>query len=313
MRLSPLQRGSLVFIYYYCLLSKCLSDRLDCREGFFGEVCEHTCSEQCKTIGCDINNGSCECEVGYAGNPCTKCPENCDATGCNDDFHCYTCKPGFYGDFCNKTCSKHCVDNKCNRDGRCNCTVGYGGHPCEACPKNCSDAGCNEHLICHECDPGFYGDYCNLTCSINCINGTCNRNGSCTCKKGFTGLGCCPVNCKGDCNDTNFVCLSCMDGYHGDFCNKTCPDNCTSGCSRDGKKCKSCELRHWGPLCEKDCPEQCSSQCDQNKGTCPCNPGFVGRQCQRKNCFSSIACSKYMTKVNSSIKYYSLLLQYLCK
>ena len=189
-------------------------------------MCEEQCSVYCKSTGCDINNGSCECNVGYAGNPCTECPKNCDRTGCNDDFRCYACNPGFFDNFCNETCSQHCLNNTCNRDGRChecdpgfygdycnltcstncingtcnrdgtcNCTVGYGGHPCEPCPKNCSDTGCNEQLICHECDPGFYGDYCNLTCSINCINGTCNRDGSCSCKEGFDGLGCCPKNC----------------------------------------------------------------------------------------------------------------------
>ena len=207
---------------------------------------------------CDINNGSCECKVGYAGNPCIKCPENCDPTGCDDNFHCYACNSGFYGDFCNETCPGHCLNNTCNRDGRC-----------------------------HECDPGFYGDYCNLICSTNCINGTCNRDGACTCKIIFDGFGCCPENCKEGCNDTNFVCSSCKEVYHGDFCNQTCPDNCTNGCTRDGKKCTSCALRHSGALCEKDCPEQCSRQCEQDNGTCPCNPGFVGRQCQRKSCFLS--------------------------
>ena len=279
-------------------------------------MCEQNCSENCNTARCAINDGSCKCKVGYAGNPCTECPPNCDHTGCNDDFHCYTCDTGSYGDFCNKTCSDHCLKKTCNRDGRCKCNVGYGGYPCEPCPKNCSDVGCNEQLICHECDPGFYGDYCNLTCPTNCINitcnrdgrcyecdsdlygdfcnltcftncinGTCNRNGSCTCKKGFAGFGCCPENCEGGCNDTTFVCSSCKGKYHGDFCNETCSDNCTNGCTRDGKKCTSCALWHWGPLCEKDCPGQCSSQCEQDNGTCPCKPGFVGRQCQRKNCF----------------------------
>ena len=287
-------------------------DRIKCHEGFFGEVCAQNCSEHCTTRQCDMNNGSCECEVGYAGNPCTECPENCDSSGCNDAFHCYTCKPGswcdfcnetcsqhctsaecdkqdgsceckvgyagnpctecppncdptgceddfycktcisgFYGDFCNQNCSEHCVGNMCDRDGKCNCSVGYGGHPCEACPKNCSDTGCNEHFICHECDPGFYGDYCDSTCSVNCINGTCNRDGSCTCKEGFDGFGCCPEKCKGGCNDTTFVCPSCEEGYYGDKCTERCPDNCKNNCSQVGGMCYECIKGYWGDICDK--------------------------------------------------------------
>ena len=188
-----------------------------------------------------MNDGSCQCKVGYAGNPCTECPINCDnTTGCNDAFNCYACKSGFFGDFCNQTCS-HCKDNTCNQaNGTCTCKVGFAGHPCTRCPINCDNStGCDDMFHCHTCNPGFYdyfcnetcselclsntcsrdgrclecdpgshGDFCNLTCSINCINGTCNRDGSCTCKKGFDGLGCCPENCKGGCNDRTFVCAS---------------------------------------------------------------------------------------------------------
>ena len=289
----------------------CIADRIKCHAGFFGEVCEQNCSEYCKTQGCDINNGFCECKVGYAGNPCTKCPPNCDLfgcndnfhcytckpgfygnfcnqtclhcqdytcnrdngtckcdvgyaghpctecpincdkTGCNDNFHCYTCNPGFYGDFCNQTCSEHCVHNKCDRDGRCSCNVGYAGHPCKACPKNCDITGCNEQLICDKCDPGFYGDYCNLTCSTNCINDTCNRDGSCICKEGFDGFSCCPENCKGDCNETTFVCSSCQEGFHGDFCVKRCPYNCKEGCTQGKGICNKCIKGYWGDICDK--------------------------------------------------------------
>ena len=227
-----------------------ISDRIECSEGFFGDVCEHHCSANCKTSGCDINDGSCECKVGYAGNPCTECPSNCNLSGCNDNFHCHTCIPGFYGDFCYQTCSEHCENNWCYRSGRCQCNVGYGGNPCEECPSNCSDTGCNEQLKCHECDPDFYGDYCNLTCSNNCINGTCNRDGSCNCKEGFDGFGCCPENCKG-CNDTTFVCSSCKEGYHGDFCNDRCRDNCKNGCTQDVGICNKCIKGFWGDVCDK--------------------------------------------------------------
>ena len=230
---------------------RCIADRIDCHDGFFGEVCENICSLHCTTTACDKQDGSCKCEVGYAGNPCTECPFNCDPTGCYDDFHCYTCDTGSYGDFCNQTCSNHCLNNICNRDGRCNCSVGYGGHPCEVCPKNCSNTGCNERLICHECDLSFYGDYCNLTCSTNCINDTCNRDGSCTCKEGFDGFGCCPEYCEGGCNDRTFGCSSCKEGYHGDFCRERCPDNCKKDCTQNEGICNKCIKGFSGDSCDK--------------------------------------------------------------
>ena len=105
--------------------------------------------------------------------------------------------------------------------------------------------------MCHECNPGYYGDYCNLTCSTNCINGTCNRDGSCSCKEGFDSFGCCPKNCKGGCNDTVFVCTSCKDGYHGDSCNERCPDNCKNGCTQDEGICNKCIKGYWGDICDK--------------------------------------------------------------
>ena len=45
----------------------CILDRIECHDGFFGEVCENSCSEHCTTPYCDINNGSCECKRGYGG------------------------------------------------------------------------------------------------------------------------------------------------------------------------------------------------------------------------------------------------------
>ena len=222
---------------------------VSCISGYYGDFCKQTCSEHCKNP-CD-RDGRCSCYVGYGGHPCEPCPLNCDRTGCDDQRHCLNCKPGFYGDFCKQTCSVHCFDNRCDRYGQCSCNVGYGGHPCEACPSNCDNTGCNEKLICHECNPGFYGDYCNLTCSTNCINRTCNRDGSCTCKEGFDGFGCCPENCEGGCNAQTSVCSSCKEAYHGDSCNDRCPGNCKNGCTQDEGICKECIQGYRGDSCDK--------------------------------------------------------------
>ena len=254
---------------------------MDCHDGFFGEVCERNCSEHCTTPECNINNGSCECKVGYAGNPCTECPSNCDETGCNDDFHCYMCKDEYYGNFCNQTCSMHCVERICHRDGSCNCTVGYAGNPCAECPPNCDHTGCNDDFHCHTCDPGFYGDFCNQTCSEHCTANVCDKqDGSCKCKIGYAGNPCteCPPNCDDTgCNET-FHCQTCYPGSFGSFCNQTCSEHCVDNrCHRDGR-C-TCNVGYGGHQCEP-CPTNCGKTgCDEQLICHECDPGFYGDRC----------------------------------
>ena len=72
-----------------------------------------------------------------------------------------------------------------------------------------------------------------------------------SCKEGFDGFGCCPENCEGGCNDTNFVCSSCKEGYHGAFCVERCPYNCKEGCSQGKGKCNKCIKGYWGDSCDQ--------------------------------------------------------------
>ena len=159
------------------------------------------------------------------------------------------------------------------------CKVGYAGHPCESCPANCGDAGCTDQFKCKNCIMGQRGDDCNMTCSSNCVNKTCAIDGSCTCKPGFAGLGCCPKNCEENCNEL-FVCHSCKFGYFGRFCNETCPSNCLKTCSQIQGDCAECIYGYWGSICSDTCPNNClNNTCKQKNGTCSCIAGYQGDKC----------------------------------
>ena len=251
----------------------------ECKDGFYGGQCL-PCSSGCKTTICRKSDGWCECQPHHnqiEGTQCMPCPQNC-LNSCNQSLYCDSCIDGFHGDFCNQTCSDHCVDNKCDRDGGCICKVGYAGHPCQPCPSNCGDAGCTEKFQCINCKAGFFGDFCNKTCSSNCMYKICAKDGSCICKPGFDGLGCCPQNCEG-CNEL-YECHACKAGYYGKNCTKTCPSNCVGPCSRTEGHCLVCKDGFWGPQCTKPCSDNClNNQCSQLDGSCPCNHGYRGQNC----------------------------------
>lgn len=50
------------------------------------------------------------------------------------------------------------------------------------CIGQCLENICNENGVCYECIRGYYGTYCNLTCTNTCgTSGYCDReNGDCT-------------------------------------------------------------------------------------------------------------------------------------
>ena len=125
-----------------------------CISGNRGKKCEQKCSKGCNlTISnCDMNDGTCTCKKNYYGQKCDKkCDENC--IKCNNiSGICYQCKDGYYP-----------IEKKCN-----------------TCPENCE--GECPGGICIKCKKGFYGDICNETCSIFCINNICDKeDGLCDC------------------------------------------------------------------------------------------------------------------------------------
>ena len=251
-----------------------------CKDGFYGDSCNYQCNLGCNTTSCHISNGYCECKPRHnqiEGTQCLPCPDNC-LNSCNQSLYCDSCMDRFYGDFCNQNCSEQCEDNRCDRDGRCMCKVGYAGHPCQSCPENCGDAGCTDQFKCINCAAGFYSDYCNKTCSSSCMYKICAKDGSCSCEPGFDGFGCCPQNCEG-CNELD-ECHACKTGHYGSNCTKTCPSHCIEICSRIDGQCVVCEAGFWGPQCSKSCSNNCLyEQCNQLDGSCPCQPGYRGENC----------------------------------
>ena len=264
-----------------CLLCKQVC--LVCKDGFYGHSCNKRCSAGCESRSCNITDGSCECKPRHnqmEGTQCLPCPQNC-LNSCNQQFYCDSCKDGYYGYFCNQTCSDHCVDSRCDRDSRCTCNVGYAGYPCQPCPSKCGDAGCTKQFQCINCKAGFFGDYCNKTCSSNCMYKICDKDGSCSCKPGFDGLGCCPRNCDKGCNELD-ECHECKPGHYGSNCTNTCPLNCIEKCSRLDGQCLVCKNGFWGPQCIKLCSDNClNKHCSQLDASCPCNSGYRGQDCMK--------------------------------
>nr|XP_034321059.1 multiple epidermal growth factor-like domains protein 6 isoform X2 [Crassostrea gigas] len=115
--------------------------------GVFGINCDKPCPANCKDNLCHIENGSCFwCKTGWTG-------KFCDTA----------CQPGYFGENCSMPCSPNCKTCR-NTDGLCSCKAGWMGH-------NCST----------ECTQS-YGENCQYSCSLHCINQTCDRfNGKCLC------------------------------------------------------------------------------------------------------------------------------------
>ncbi|KAM9327686.1 stabilin-2 isoform 2-T2 [Pholidichthys leucotaenia] len=171
-----------------------------CCPGFWGPDCME-CPEQadrpCSGRGvCSDGlggNGTCSCQVGFAG------------TACED------CAPGRYGPTCSSACS--CVHGLCSSglkgDGRCLCFSGYSGSNCDKELPECAALSCQQNSRCIEealtgrlvcqCLPGYQrsGDQC---LSINpCLQRVCHAQASCvhtgpnqhqcTCNEGYSGDG----------------------------------------------------------------------------------------------------------------------------
>ena len=162
--------------------------------------------------------------------PCNSTCKSCSQT----DGVCIICKDEFYGDQCEKQCNPGCKYTTCHiSDGWCECKPRHNqikGTQCLPCPENCLNS-CKQSLYCDSCKDGYYGDFCNVTCSPYCKDDKCDRDGSCTCKPGAAFTGCCPENCQGGC-DNSSVCKTCMAGYYGSYCNETCSNCMNSKCNQ---------------------------------------------------------------------------------
>ncbi|XP_022068333.2 stabilin-2 isoform X1 [Acanthochromis polyacanthus] len=229
-------------------------------------------------------NGTCSCQVGFAG------------TACED------CAPGRYGPTCSSVCS--CVHGLCDSgltgNGRCTCFSGYKGPTCEqelpacaalSCQQNsrCMEEALTGQLVC-QCLPGYQksGDRC---LSINpclqrvChVQATCVHTGpnqhQCTCNQGYSGDGrvCmavdpCQTN-QGGCDTQSTRCV--YDGPGKSHC------ECLPGFDLSSNS--SCVLKE---SCKPDsCHKNANcSTVEPGQVQCTCLQGYLGNG---KVCYGNI-------------------------
>ncbi|KAK3607540.1 hypothetical protein CHS0354_025797 [Potamilus streckersoni] len=153
------------------------------------------------------------------------------------------------------------------------------------------------------CIRGWYGQYCNISCSDICqecdqVTGqciTCLSNGTgpyCneTCEPGLYGVRCelsCPTVCSRCLNES--FCTECKGGRYGESCQKMCHSECLS-CVDDPHKCTLCKpgkFLYDGNMC-LECPENCMTCIERDK-CLECKNGKYGHKCDMpcpKNCVS---------------------------
>ena len=115
-----------------------------CKLWFYGNICEHSCSVNCKELGdeqiCDKSTGRClhGCKDAFSGSNCSiSCNEGCKGQLCDGiSGQCLNgCERGHWGITCSATCSAGCRDQDCNSTiGFCQagCKDGFEGAFCEA-------------------------------------------------------------------------------------------------------------------------------------------------------------------------------------
>ncbi|XP_033470098.2 stabilin-2 isoform X1 [Epinephelus lanceolatus] len=247
-----------------------------CCPGFWGPDCnecpdsaDRPCSDQGVCSDGLGGNGTCSCQVGFAG------------TACED------CAPGRYGTTCSSVCS--CVHGLCDSglkgDGRCTCFSGYKGPNCDQELPECAALSCQQNARCMEealtgqlvcqCLPGYQksGAQC---LSINpCVQRVCHVYASCV----HTG-------------PNQHVC-TCNEGYSGDGRVCMAIDPCQSkqgGCSAESARCiydgpgnSHCEcLPGFDHLSNGGCSlkDSCTpASCHKNANCTTVGPGQVDCTC----------------------------------
>ncbi|XP_067346973.1 stabilin-2 isoform X2 [Channa argus] len=262
-----------------------------CCPGYWGQDCvecpdgaDRPCSNRGVCSDGLGGNGTCTCQVGFAG------------TACED------CAPARYGPFCSSVCS--CIHGLCDSgvsgNGRCTCFSGYSGPNCDRELPECSVLSCQQNARCMEealtgqlvcqCLPGYWksGDQC---LSINpCLRNICHVHASCvhtgpnqhlcTCHEGYSGDGrvCmaidpCQTN-RGGCSAESSTCV--YDGPGKSHC-ECLPgfENLLNGvCSmKDSCRLDSC---HQNANCTSVGP---------GRVECTCLEGFIGNG---KVCYGNI-------------------------
>ena len=242
----------------------------------YGFTCSQYCPAGCSN-SCDIKSGVCDSCISGKGPYCLD-----------------TCPTGTWGSNCEKTCTARCLDGKCNHDnGHCNAceeSSSWGDTCDNTCHTKCSPQECDlETGGCKNgCSDGYYGIYCNITCPLNCLQKCDKFSGDCTndCDLNTWGVRCnsnCPENCVDGCNQTDGACISCRNGWYGDFCNMSCPTNCLdSACDMDSGECDGCRDGWKAVMCNEACLNNCL-KCGQYGEECNgnCETGYCGDNCDK--------------------------------
>ncbi|XP_071101363.1 uncharacterized protein [Haliotis cracherodii] len=267
----------------------------------------------------DADNKTCddidECDVNTTcSQNCTNSPNGTYTCSCSDGFQlaadmatCEACPEGKFGTSCAQSCRCDAANTiSCNAtDGSCSCRTGWEGTTCTDDVPECTDTPtiCGTNGMCNErngsyactCQSGFvrvatsctpctgrtYGMNCANPCTCVFANtASCNTtNGSCTCHTGWTGTNC-ETNVD-ECAATQSVCTGAEEVCRDTDGSFAC--DCEAGFKKStANQCVACTRPTYGNNCEKTCT--CvlghTSSCNPVNGSCTCNTGWTGTNCE---------------------------------
>ncbi|CAJ0578881.1 unnamed protein product, partial [Mesorhabditis spiculigera] len=172
----------------------------------------------CQNNATKLNGYKCYCALGWEGDYCQDATDFCRPNPCQHGGRCLNsfegpkcaCTNGFSGhrcehlndscaaDYClnNGICSIHLVEGL-----KCQCPIGFSGPRCQS--LDCEQRGCENDGVCLaegqaskcHCPEGYTGPFCESRAdecvASTCLNnGSCNKKGTCNCKRGFFGNSC---------------------------------------------------------------------------------------------------------------------------